>query len=312
MKKNIKFIVIIFLIAFIIPACKTIDDKNNTPHTLLWSIERYDKKLYLLGSVHIATEDVYPLDKQIIQAFEESEVLGVEINPKNINMLDMLTIFIDPFRDNSKLLSKDTYKKIKEFFSILGLENEFINKLKPAGIALLAEISKLSKLTKNLTGLDKLDTDILNAMAPGIDQYFLNLADSTNKEIYELESVKRQLKVFEALEDVIEDYIINALNYDDDKETVELQTIITAWKEGDIKTLKKILDTDYTTNEKLNKRIKEELVYKRNKEMAANIEKLLFSENKQYFIIVGAGHLVSDNNIIDILEKTGKYKIKRY
>ena len=44
------------------------------PHTLLWSIERYDKKLYLLGSVHIATEDVSS-DKQIIQAFEESEVL---------------------------------------------------------------------------------------------------------------------------------------------------------------------------------------------------------------------------------------------
>ena len=91
-------------------------------------------------------------------------------------MLDMLTIFIDPFRDNIANYYLKTHIKIKEFFSILGLENEFINKLKPAGIALLAEISKLSKLTKNLTGLDKLDTDILNAMAPEYRSIFFEFS----------------------------------------------------------------------------------------------------------------------------------------
>ncbi|MBQ6269279.1 MAG: TraB/GumN family protein, partial [Bacteroidetes bacterium] len=97
-----------------------------------------------------------------------------------------------------------------------------------------------------------------------------------------------------------------------EKETMEIQTIMNAWKNGDIETLKKILDVDYTSNQKLNKRIKEELIIKRNKEMADNIEKILANEDKNYFIIVGAGHLVSEKNIIELLEKTGKYKIKRY
>ena len=298
---------------FFISSCKTTEN-DYKPHTLLWSVEKNNKTLYLLGSVHIGSEDIYPLDKTIMKAFNQADVLGVEINPKNVNFLDMLSLFFDPLRDNSKLLSKETYNKIKELFASFNLNDEIIKKLKPVGIAILSEVSKFSKIAKTLKGIDSFDKSMASSLStPGIDQYFLNLADSTGKEIYEIESVKRQLRVFEALEDVIEDYITETLSIDNtEKETMEVQTIMNAWKNGDIETLKKILDVDYTSNQKLNKRIKEELIIKRNKEMADNIEKILANEDKNYFIIVGAGHLVSEKNIIELLEKTGKYKIKRY
>ena len=45
--------------------------------------------------------------------------------------------------------------------------------------------------------------------------------------------------------------------------------------------------------------------------MAKKIEKL-FEENKKYFIVVGAGHLIGKDGIIDLLQKTGKYEIKHY
>ena len=89
---------------FFISSCKTTEN-DYKPHTLLWSVERNNKTLYLLGSVHIGSEDIYPLDKTIMKAFNQADVLGVEINPKNVNFLDMLSLFFDPLRDNSKLLS---------------------------------------------------------------------------------------------------------------------------------------------------------------------------------------------------------------
>jgi uncharacterized protein YbaP (TraB family) len=50
--------------------------------------------------------------------------------------------------------------------------------------------------------------------------------------------------------------------------------------------------------------IYDELFYKRNKKMTAKIEEFL-KKRGNYFVVVGAGHLVGRRGIIRLLEKKG-------
>ena len=45
-----------------------------------WVVEDEDTQVYLLGSIHIGTPDLYPFDKKLITAFNESDALLVEVN----------------------------------------------------------------------------------------------------------------------------------------------------------------------------------------------------------------------------------------
>jgi uncharacterized protein YbaP (TraB family) len=50
--------------------------------------------------------------------------------------------------------------------------------------------------------------------------------------------------------------------------------------------------------------IYERLIYERNGNMASRVEDLLRTK-ETYFVIVGAGHLVGDKGVIEILKKRG-------
>ena len=75
-----------------------------------------------------------------------------------------------------------------------------------------------------------------------------------------------------------------------------------AWKSGDAETLEKILLDDYK-NDPRYKEFFEEMFTKRNIRMTNIIEKYLEGD-KVHFVVVGAGHLIGEGSIVDILKKT--------
>ncbi len=298
------------------------------PHTLLWKIDANNKTLYLLGSIHIATKDMYPIDTAIINAFEKSDVLGVEVNINNLNRVDLMSDMIDLTGESQELLPSDLKQKIlKKFYTLLNDESDVcfdelnqddlneatqsIAYLKPWGVALALEALKI---VAAINGCGQDSTSETLQITQGIDQYFMDLADKNDKQIYEMETLERQIQVFKSLQDsnVIVPYLYAVLEDDDrDADKDNIVSMLSAWKNGDIKKIEKLLDTEYSSNKKVNKLLKNELIYKRNNEMAARVERLI-TEDKTYFIVVGAGHLVGKGGIIDILDRTGKYRIQRY
>ena len=71
-----------------------------------------------------------------------------------------------------------------------------------------------------------------------------------------------------------------------------------------------IISSPMTKDPVANDRIRNSLIYLRNQEMTAKIEELILT-SKTHFIVLGAGHYVGKRSIIDLLEQTGKYTIKR-
>ena len=53
------------------------------------------------------------------------------------------------------------------------------------------------------------------------------------------------------------------------------------------------------------------LIYDRNVDMA-NVITEYIHDNKVFFVVIGAGHYVGKDSVIEILEKTKKYKIIRF
>ena len=52
---------------------------------LFWTYEKDGQKGYLMGSVHFANESFYPLDEQILAAYDHSSVLVVEVDEETVS-----------------------------------------------------------------------------------------------------------------------------------------------------------------------------------------------------------------------------------
>ena len=83
----------------------------------------------------------------------------------------------------------------------------------------------------------------------------------------------------------------------------ELKVLLEAWNSGDIKGVEKIMTQSVTEDSRFAP-IYEVLIYDRNKSMASKIEDFLKTE-ETYFVIVGAGHLVGERGIVEILKRKG-------
>lgn len=314
--KTVSVVATIISIA-IITSCSTV--KTHKPTTLLWEVRQKtdtNKVIYLLGSIHIGNKEIYPLNPIITNAWNKSDALGVEVNINNISErdygMDIVSKFVSFTGDNTinKQLPPELYKKLKNKLISIKIPEKMIDFLTPLGATLVIELGDIIESMKGMLGVKDDDKNNKN-MVDGIDMYFLKLAAASGKNIVELESFNRQIKVFEELNEFIIDYLANLLEKNEqepDKENVS--ELFNAWKTGDVNAIEKLVSSSYSTNPEIDRKIKEILLYKRNSEISKKIEQYIL-ENKTYFIVIGAGHFVGEKSIIDNLEKTGKYNIKR-
>ena len=162
------------------------DEKK--PETLMWEVTSPDQpgKVYLLGSIHVADERLYPLHPAIESAFESSSALVLEIIIDNVNPLDMMQYLT--YKDERTLeseLPEDIYEKIAKMFETQGIPKYMYNKFKPW----FAVITLQSDAFKG-AGYSSLE---------GIDMYFLKKAREKKIEVLEIETLESQIQLLEEL-----------------------------------------------------------------------------------------------------------------
>jgi uncharacterized protein YbaP (TraB family) len=80
----------------------------------------------------------------------------------------------------------------------------------------------------------------------------------------------------------------------------ETQSVVKAWRNGDSATLAALLSDEYKSFPALYRL----LVSDRNKLWVPQIEKLLRG-NQDYFVVVGALHLVGDGGLLELMRRDG-------
>jgi len=74
--------------------------------------------------------------------------------------------------------------------------------------------------------------------------------------------------------------------------------------------MEKFINTPMSKDPQIDSQLKNALIFSRNIEMTAKIEELILLP-ETHFIVLGAGHFIGANSIIELLETSNKYNIKR-
>ena len=290
--KTSKLLVIFSVLILVSLVASSQDVFSQSQKNFLWRVQSKTNTVYVLGSIHFLKKEVYPLNQKIENAFDQSDFLVVEANVNDITKIDIQklvdsALYLD-LETLEKHVSTETYELIKKESGRLGLPLEMINRQKPWFLALVLESLELLKL-----GFDP---------NYGIDKYFLSKAEG-KKKILELESLDYQISLLSNLSDKDQElfllYTLRDLNILEQ----ELGRLTQAWISGDTKSMESILTRGISEDKGLSS-IFEKLIYERNKKMVSKIEDFLRTK-EIYFVIVGAGHLVGDRGIIEILKGKG-------
>ncbi|OON97841.1 MAG: hypothetical protein ATN36_02460 [Epulopiscium sp. Nele67-Bin005] len=265
---------------------------------LAWQVQNNGNTVYLLGSIHIGTPDLYPINQKLEQAFLESDTLVVEANILSDNQEEMLYFMQVMMYEEGSLLDDiddEMYLKIEQASEKIGIPTQDLLMYKPWALGNTLELFSML--------IDEDGEDIKQAM--GIDAYYLGKAMEYEKEIVELEGIINQAEFFNNLSlggqleylDLTIDSILNPAEVSNGE---IFNTWIDYWVQGDIEGFREMMEIDTTTE------VGQMLIGKRDKEMAQKISQMLETEGENtYFVVVGAAHLLSDGTVIDNLEGYG-------
>ncbi len=267
--------------------------------TFLWQAQSESapgKTVYLLGSVHMASEDFYPLDPVIEEAYDASDSLVVEVNMAAIPQKKMLQLVLSravlpPGQTLKSRLSPETWTKLEATLKKYDVPPETVIRFKPWFAALTLVTLRI--------------TEAGYKPALGIDRHFIGRKD---KEIVELESAESQLSLFDDLPVELEELLLLDAIEGSLQSGGDLTKVMEAWQVGDVEVLREILFADVGKRPEfvpLYKRLLDD----RNHAMVERIEALI-AERSTLFVVVGAGHLVGDEGLVALFERKG-YSVRQ-
>jgi len=291
-KKTIKLSLIVSLVVIFLFAVFAKDSISQPKKSFLWKVRSKTNTVYVLGSIHYLKKEMYPLDEKIEKAFDQSNILGVEANVDNVSKMDVQKLVESAFYSGDETLGKhlspEAFELVKKQLTELGASLEAANKYRPWFLALSLASIEIVKL-----GFDP---------NYGIDRYFLAKA-TEKKKIVELESLEYQINLFSALSEKDQELFLLYTLKDIKVLERELDKLIKAWAAGDEKGIELIMTQSIKEDKRLIP-IYKKLVLERNKKMVSKIEEYL-KEKEPFFVIVGAGHLVGNQGIIELLKGKG-------
>jgi hypothetical protein len=266
---------------------------------MAWEISYFDdKKVYLLGSIHAGTPEMFPLPKEIMTAFLTSGELAVEANQDAEIESDLLQNEMKKANYKEGTLQDsipvDLYKKLLARMEYLGLNPIHYERTKPWYLAMILQSKQVEK-----TGLQ---------LQYGIDHFFIKEALKTGKPIIEVEGVLQQLQLLSNLPDSTQNLFLNYTLMEFETYKEEAKELAKIWQEGNTKKLEEIILRTYLEYENMQP-LFYTLIVERNYSMAKTIETYIHS-GKTIFVVVGAAHIVGNDGILQILRRKG-YFIKR-
>lgn len=285
----------------------------------LWEVKSGENTVYLLGSIHLASNQIYPYSNELWTAFYKSDALFAEVNFYNqadFQAYSQLAVYTDgtTLKDH---LSADTYQKVIETAALLGIPEEIAAYCKPWALYITFQ----NFLATDNTGADKTSAQL------GIDFYLMTNAVLNQKPIYAVEGLEKQGQILDSFSDGLQEYLLSTYSTlisdmlngvtEVSKSDVDdyIDSLYDAWKAGDIEEFKALTveDEDEAFKGELSDEVKAyneeyqlKLLTLRDDAMAEYIDQLLKSEGSNtYFVVLGAGHYISNYSVIDRLEKMG-------
>ena len=277
---------------------------------LLWKATNGDNTLYLLGTIHLDRDNVYPLHKSVRDAIQASEEVIFELDLNDQEGAALLQS-MQTYQDGTTLadhISPELYQRVQAAAATIGKDSNALDAYKPWALA---------SLFSTLAMQD--DSTSSNAMA--IDSYVNAAAVNAGKTIGAVETYAFQGGIFDGLSpEYQESYLDSTLagfeatlsgstsspEIDEalQNQDVLLSAMFAAWKDRDPEAFSKVYDKASIINstDELNSK----LFTQRDPGMIKAAADYLETEGSHtYFMAVGAGHMVDPGGIVSGLRELG-------
>ena len=247
--------------------------------------------IYLAGSIHLLSNEYYPLAPAFDEALDRSDLLIEEIDLGEMlapdSQMKMLTRGMMPAGQSlDGVLSPETLAAVRDKVAELGLPMAPLQLFKPWALALT-----LQGLEWQKAGFDA---------ELGLDRHFYDRARAAKKPVQGLETLEYQIAQFDDMPMTMQDRLLAETLKEMDTAKVNVQKLAQAWKAGDAAAIESVVLRDLKTEPEMYER----LLVQRNRNWLPKIE-ALFARSSPAFVVVGAAHLVGSEGLLQMLKSRG-------
>ena len=265
-----------------------------TRHSL-WKVEGGTNVVYLLGSFHLLKAEDYPLAPPMEAAFSNSTVVAFETDLEEMDKpetaLKMMSQCALPAGQTLKeQLSPGLYEELSRHATQAGIPMMALDHLRPALAVMMIEVSALLKLGVN--------------PEYGVDKYFFSRARKDGKTVVPLETMDFQIGLLTDFSKEEGELLVKTSLADIDNTKKDYDEMVAAWRIGDSAAMAKLLNQATQESPVIYKR----LLSDRNRSWVPRVEELLRG-NRKAIVIVGAGHLVGADGVVELLRKNKNLKV---
>ncbi len=260
-------------------------------HNFLWKATGRGGVVYLVGSVHMLSQDYYPLDPAFEGSFKDADLLVEEVDlgemlgpEAQLQILSRGMLSGDQTLD--KVLSPATYALVTKTAGGLGAPMEALHRFKPWMLAVALEglVLQQGGFDPNL----------------GLDKHFYDLAQQGGKPVQGLETVEYQLSRFDDMTMAQQDRFLADTLKELDTEKASVSQLADAWKAGNAPMVEQIVLKDLKSDPAMYQR----MLVERNRNWLPKLD-ALFARSGHAFVVVGAAHLVGPDGLLEMLKAKG-------
>jgi uncharacterized protein len=260
----------------------------------MWEVRDDDSAIWLFGSFHVLPERIEWRTELFDQTLAQVDkvVFEADVRPEAMSTIGAEAFARGIYTDGrllTDLLDDDTESRLREIAASLNL---------PVG-SLLAMKPWFAALTIS-TGA----TAAVGYTAEGVE-YILQPELPAERQVY-LESGAEQLDVLAAAPDSEQIAMFEATLAEIDSMAKVLDKMTSNWVEG---TPEKLADLFIAETGAYGGEFLERLIYARNRNWMPKLKSLL-AENTESLVVVGAGHLIGDGSVVDLLQEAG-FEVER-
>ena len=265
---------------------------------LLWKVQSPTgtSPVFMAGSVHALTADVYPLNPAFEHAFDGAGTLVEEIDLGDLDPLSGGAVMLakglfDDGRTFDHAVSKETLDLVAARLNSIGVPVAMISQMKPWMVAMMLMAADTQK-----AGFDP---------ALGLDKHFYDKATAAGKPVKGLETVEAQVDRLDRMPLALQEQLLRSTIDDIDTGERELKRLVGAWRQGDASALERILLAGF----KGYPEAYASLVVERNRNWLGQIDACLM-QRSPCFVVVGAAHLVGPDGLVVLLQRKG-YRVEQ-
>jgi hypothetical protein len=257
----------------------------------LWELEDARGQVRLLGSIHFLRASDYPLPPAMQRAYEEADVLVMELDMDDLDQIQaqatIMQMAMDPQgRNLETLIGSRDYAQARKDAEAINVQLDLFQPFEPWFASLQITQLRLMQL-----GFDP---------SLGLEQQWSVRARNDGKEVRGLETLEDQLGALDSMpERVQKKFLLMTIEEAVGAESM-IDRTLSAWRNGKLDELGR--ETTQALRDQ--PQVYQKLLVDRNRSWTRQI-KALARDGGNYLVVVGSAHLLGDDSVLVMLDREG-------